>query len=274
MARKQYFRNSGQKGGFRNKNTQEPNEPQSQFTGEFAKEFEELEKEEIARRKAEGLEEPEEIHEELIDISDEIETAVSFWEKNQKAIIAAFAGLLLLVGLYFVWQFMYKEPKAKEAVNAIYKAEQQFAKDSFALALENPGAGYEGFLDIIENYSGTPTGNLAKYYAGVSYLNLGKYEEAIDYLEDYSPNDAMTPITKYSAIGDAKAELNDMEGAISAYKKAISNGDNSALTPLVMEKLSFLYKSQGNIEDALSLQKDIAKKYPKSQLGRKYNALN
>jgi hypothetical protein len=49
-------------------------------------------------------------------------------------------------------------------------AQQQFEKDSFQLALTNPGGGYSGFLDIIDSYSGTKTANLAKYYAGICYL--------------------------------------------------------------------------------------------------------
>ena len=86
----------------------------------------------------------------------------------------------MIVGGYLFYDLMVKTPNENAAKEAMYRAEEQFARDSFALALENPGAGFGGFLDIIDEYPGTSAANLAKYYSGISYLNLGRYEAAID----------------------------------------------------------------------------------------------
>ena len=233
---RQFIRQSGEKGGFRGKNEDTQNQTDEQYDGD----------------------------DELIDVVGELGSAQDFWKKNEKSIIGVLAGLLIIVGGFLAYKFMYVAPKSAEAVDAIHRAQYQFERDSFALALENPGGGYEGFLDIIDNYSGTPTGNLANYYAGISYLNLGKYEAAIEYLKDYDADDDVTAITKYGAMGDAKAELGENDAAIDLYKKAINQSENDFLTPYYLHKLALLYRAEGNNEEASKLFKRITKDFPDS----------
>jgi len=188
----------------------------------------------------------------------------SFYEQNQKVVSYIVIGLGALIALYFGYKYLYIGPREKDALNAMYKAEEQFAKDSFALALENPGGGFEGFISIIDNYSGTKAANLAKYYAGVSYLNLGKYEDAVTYLNDYSANDDVTKIMKAGALGDANAELGKMDEAEGYYKNAAAASENDMLTPYYLHKLAMLYFSQGKNDQAVAELEKIKADYPDS----------
>jgi tetratricopeptide (TPR) repeat protein len=190
-------------------------------------------------------------------------TSGNFFENNQKNLSYVVVAIGVLVALYFGYKYLYIGPKEKEAVNAMYKAEEQFAKDSFALALDNPGGGFEGFLGIIDSYSGTKASNLAKYYAGVCYLNIGKFQEAADYLEDYSAEDDVTSMTKAGALGDAYAELGDMDKAIKLYKEAAS-ADNAQLSPFYLYKIAIYNFNQGNKEEAKAGFEEIRSKYPES----------
>ncbi len=199
----------------------------------------------------------------LVDIVEVKEQAQDFFEKNQNLLIGGLAVLLLLIGGYLAYQYAYLEPREESGMEAMYKAEFQFKQDSFALALTNPGEGMEGFLDIIDNYSGTKVSNLASYYAGISYLNLGQYEAAIDYLNDYSAYDDITPITKYGALGDAYAETGDLDKALENYKKA-ANSNNDFLTPYYLNKLGVLNMKQGNNDAALKNYQKIEDDYPLS----------
>jgi len=208
----------------------------------------------------------------LVDIVEVKEQAQDFFEKNQYLILGVVTGLILLLGGYLGYKYAYQAPRETAGLEAMYKAESQFKRDSFALALENPGAGFEGFLDIIDNYSGTKAANLAKYYAGVSYLNLGKYDAAIEYLKDYSASDDITPISKNGAIGDAYAEQNDLGQAETYYKKA-AGYDNEFLTPYYLNKLGLLALSKSDNAAAKGYFQKIADKYPKSaeaQTAKKY----
>lgn len=201
----------------------------------------------------------------LVDIVEVKEQAQDFFERNQKSIIGLLAAVVILAGAYLAYKYAYAEPQNKAAMESIHRAQYQFSRDSFALALENPGQDAEGFLDIISNYGGTKVGNLANYYAGVSYLNLGSYQSAIDYLKDFSPSDDITPSMKFGAMGDAYSELGDMEAALSSYKKAASAGANKLTSPYYLFKLGMLEHKQGNKSAALSAFEEIKETYPSSE---------
>jgi len=219
------------------------------------------------RGKSQDQHDIEEGDETLVDIVEVKENAQDFFEKNQTLVLGLIAGLVILLGGYFGYKYGIQAPKEKAGLEAMYKAENQFKKDSFALALENPGAGFDGFLDIIDSYSGTKAANLSKYYAGISYLNLGKYDAAIEYLKDYNANDDVTPITKYGAIGDAYAQKNELGEAATYYKKAVSE-DNSFLTPYYLNKLGQLALANNNPAEAREFYKRIKENYPKSSEAR------
>lgn len=200
----------------------------------------------------------------VVEVKGSQASARNFFDENQKVITYLIMGIAILAALYFAYKYLYIGPREKEAVNAMYKAEEAFAKDSFALALENPGGGFDGFLGIIDNYSGTKAANLAQYYAGISYLNLGKYDDAISYLDDYSAKDDVTSTMKSGALGDAHAELGDKDKALSYYEDAVNSAENDLLTPYYIHKLALLYYSQGKSKEAIEKLELIKSKYPDS----------
>ncbi len=200
----------------------------------------------------------------LVDIIEESDYKGNFFEDYQNYLLIGVAALLLIVGGYFAYKFLLLAPKEKEAMAEMMQAEKQFEKDSFTLALDNPGEGYSGFLDIIEDYSGTKAANTAKYYAGISYLNLGIFDAAIEYLKDYDEDDLLTAIPKYGALGDAYSELEDMENAKKYYTKAVSQEANELLTPYYLKKLGMLLRSEGSQEEANKYFERIKNEFPKS----------
>lgn len=200
----------------------------------------------------------------LVDIVEVKESTQDYFEKNQNTILGGLLLLVLVVGGWFAYNNFYQAPRQQEAIEMMRQAEQMFEQDSFALALENPGNGGLGFLQIIDDYSGTATSNTANYYAGISWLNLGKYDAAISHLEDFSTSDYALSITKYGAIGDAYAEKGQMDDAISNYKKAVNQGDNELLTAFYLKKLGILYQSQGKMDEAKAAFQQIKDNYPNS----------
>lgn len=202
--------------------------------------------------------------EKLLDLVEVQHRTKDFWAHNQQKVSLIGGGLLLALAGFLAYIFMYQQPRQIRAVEQMMLAQQQFEKDSFRLALTNPGGGYSGFLDIIESYSGTKTANLAKYYAGLCYLHLGQYDAALDYIKDFKANDAITPITRLGTIGDAYSEKKDMDNAISYYKRAIGAGNNDLLTPYYIKKLAQLYLYQKDNANALSQFTALKKQYPLS----------
>ncbi len=204
----------------------------------------------------------------LIDLSQAKVSAERFWEKNQKILLIILGGLFLVVGGYFFYRFVIVEPKQKEAIEQMFQAQLQFERDSFDLALNNPGGGYAGFLEIIDKYGSTPAGNTAHYYAGICYLHLGGFEDAISHLETFSPKDDITEAMKLGAIGDAYSELNQLDKALAQYVKAAGAADNNLTTPYFLLKTGQLHEKQGNREEARSAYSRILSEYPDSEEGQ------
>ncbi len=209
----------------------------------------------------------------IVNVVESKATLQDKFEKNRGMVLGLIAGLFLLVGCFIIYKYVIKDPKEQQAKAAIYKAEQQFAQDSFALALENPGGGFEGLLDVISNYSGTKTANLAKLYAGVSYLNLGRYDEAISHLNSHSAGGSFSPIIKNGNLGDAYSEKGDFGQAISFYSKAASAGNDDLLTPYYLYKLGLLSKRNGDNGKALTSFNRIKTDFPDSEEATKIASL-
>ena len=209
----------------------------------------------------------------LVDLAEKTEQAKDFYGKNQNMILGVLFAFVLLFGGWYAYSNFYKKPLQMEAIQEMAQAERMFERDSFALALGNPGGGSLGFEEISKKYSGTAAGNLANYYAGVSWMQLGEYKAALAYLKKYNPDGSILPISYYGVLGDvyseiAYAEKTSMDDAISNYKKAIAQGSNEFLESYYMKKLGLMYEYQGNMAEAKAMFEDLKNKFPNTPEGR------
>jgi len=200
----------------------------------------------------------------LVDIVEVRDQAQSFVDKYRNTIIGVGGILLLLAGGYMIYKKMVAEPQEAEAFDQISQAIYQFERDSFALALQNPGAGFDGFEVIVDDFGGTDAGNISRYYAGISHLNLGNFDRAIEYLEDFKPAGSVSPIMKAGALGDAYADKQDYDKALSMYKKAAGVSENQFLNSYYLKKYGMLLMHQGQIDEAQKVFDRIVKEYPNS----------
>ena len=190
-----------------------------------------------------------------------------FIEKNQKMLIRIVLIIIVIIAAIFGYQKFYKIPRGEEALRQMFMAENYFAKDSFNLAL-NGDSQYKGFLDIAEDYSSTPSGNLAKYYAGLCYLYLGDYNNAITYLEKFSSSDLIFSDLVKANIGDAYMQLGDYKKAADYYNKAANGNTNILTTPMVLMKAGEAYEKANDFKSALKAYERIEKEYPQSMEAR------
>ncbi|PKQ64806.1 tetratricopeptide repeat protein [Labilibaculum filiforme] len=188
-------------------------------------------------------------------------------EKNQKKLSTiALVIIVLAVGI-FAYQKYYRAPLNERAQNQLFQAQRYFEKDSFNLAL-NGDENYPGFLDIVDEYSSTPAGNISKYYAGVSYLRMGKFEDAVDYLEKFSSDDFLLSALAKAAIGDAYMELGETKKAASSYMDASSFNTNDFTTPIYLQKAGLAYEILGDYNKALVAYETIEQDFAKSAEAR------
>ncbi|MFC2136634.1 tol-pal system YbgF family protein [Bacteroidota bacterium] len=200
-----------------------------------------------------------------------VESALSrseqFIEENQKVITIVVLSILGAVALFMGIKRYYINPLENEAQSQMFVAEQYFEADSFDLALYGDG-NYFGFVDIIDEYGITKSGNLAKYYTGISYLRLGEYEDAISYLKKFNAKDKIVGAIKYGSMGDAYMELGDISKAIKLYNQASEYNKNEFTSPIYLMKAGYAYESLGDYKSALKAYQIIKEEYPESSEGR------
>lgn len=187
--------------------------------------------------------------------------------------ILGFIGLVAISVLgYLGYKNFVVEPKAQEAVSELNQAQYYFElavnsvdSDSLYRRALNGGEGKYGFLDIIQNYEGTLAAKLATYSAGMAYLNLKEFDNAIAYLDDFNADDVLLSALAKGAIGDAYAQLGQIDAAFNYYVEASKTNDNMYSTPKYLYKAAMLGAENGKVSQAISFLDRIEKEFPKSE---------
>lgn len=186
-------------------------------------------------------------------------------ENNYKSLlvwVGAIVAVILLISLINSSQ----NSSNIEAQDEMFVSVNYFEKDSFNLALSGDGQ-YSGFLDIIDDYGNTKTGNLANYYAGACYLNLGDNDNAIKFLSKFDANDEIVSSVALGSLGDAYMNIGETDKAISSWKKAANNSENSFTSPLYLLRAAMALEDKGNYSQAIELYQKIKANYSKSDQG-------
>ncbi|MCQ4874725.1 MULTISPECIES: tetratricopeptide repeat protein [Odoribacteraceae] len=186
-----------------------------------------------------------------------------FIEKNQKLLIRGVLVIVIVVGAILGYYRFYKAPLEEEALKQMFVAENLFEKDSFNMALNGDGNA-PGFLEIIDRYGSTPSGNLANYYAGICYLHLGDNQNAIKYLEKFSSDDVIFSSMVKANLGDAYMQQGDFKKASSYYQKATTGTTNMVTTPMILMKAGLAFEKANDYKNALSMYERIEKEFPAS----------
>ncbi|MBK6996587.1 MAG: tetratricopeptide repeat protein [Saprospiraceae bacterium] len=192
-------------------------------------------------------------------------SSTPIWEKYPNLLVYLLAAIALVVAGWWLYKEMIVKPKQVEAVAAMWQAEQQFSRDSFQMALNDPGGGYDGFLALADKFSGTPAGNMAHYYAGICYLQSGDFDNAIAQMEDFSPKGDLLPAMKNGILGDCYSEKQDFGKALDYYEKAADAAENDMLAIYYLKKLGMLNENQGNTKAALKAYERIRRDHPNPQ---------
>lgn len=183
---------------------------------------------------------------------------------NRNKIITISVVILVVIAGVLAYHYLYNKPRVGKAEAAMFRAEQAFGVDSFALALNGNGADVVGFLDIIDKYGSTPSGNLAQAYAGISYYNLGEYDKAIDHLKKFKSKDTMANPSIYGLIGDCYVDMDKVAEGVKYFEEAAKRADNDLLSPIYLIKAGIAYEALGDVEKAKASYQTIIDKYTAS----------
>lgn len=193
--------------------------------------------------------------------------AKNFFQKNQKVIYGVLVGVLVVIAAAFAFYKFYATPRAERASEAMYATIQSvcmngmMANDSLTLATAlNGNEEIEGFVAIMDNYSGTDAANTAKYWAALCYLALDDKESALEQLLNFKKEEDYMWYNAQMLIGDLYDDENDVAEAAKYYKSAIK-GETASVAPIALWKLGLLAEREGNWAEALNCYQQIKDNY-------------
>ena len=192
------------------------------------------------------------------ELEQEVTKTEAFFEKNKKAIIYGVVFIIAIIAGYILCDTYYLKPRANEANTELAKSQQLFDEQQYDKALA-------GFQKVVDEYGSTDAANLAQLYIGICQANLGKWQEAVDALESFSgKDDQMISPAAEGALGNAYANLNQLDKAVEHLKKAAKMADNNTLSPVYLIQAGEILESQGKKSEALQLYQQVKEKYVNS----------
>ncbi|MFM2360479.1 MAG: hypothetical protein RLY16_2472 [Bacteroidota bacterium] len=210
---------------------------------------------------------------ENIEANETVEKVKDFWSKFSKPIIFIGLAVIVLGGGYLAYKNLYKLPNEEKAADLIFPAEKifdkmtqtGFNKDSINIVLNGDKGSITGMLTVISKYGGTDAGNRAHYIAGACYLHSKDFNNAIKHLKDFSTPATQVQTVAYLMLGDAHAELNKNEEALSYFQKAIGvNSKDEFMTAEALYKAALFAEATNKTKEATEWYQKIVNDFPKS----------
>ena len=202
-------------------------------------------------------------------VAEAVSKTEQFFQQNGKKVVLAVVAVVALAVAGYLYKSLVIDANAEKASELIIEAQNRFGVETpdFALALNGDENG-AGFLDVVEQYGSTASGNIAKHYAGICYLRLGNLENADKYLAMYKPviklGAEVVNAQNLGLRGDIAVENGDYEAAVALYKKAVAASANIYTAPLYLYKQIVVYAALGNKAEAQKCFDTIQAKYPVS----------
>ncbi|MCX6295704.1 MAG: tetratricopeptide repeat protein [Bacteroidetes bacterium] len=204
----------------------------------------------------------------ILDVEQAFSKTELYIEQNKKTIGLILGAIVVLVGGYLAYKYWYVAGEETKARAEMFVAEDYFGKDSVDYAMNGDKNGSVGFVQIVDDYGITPSGNLAEYYLGVCYLKKGQYEEAITHFGKFNGNDQILGPLATACIGDANMELGKTDEAITYYLKAAEQNNNQFNSPICLKKAGLAYEEKQNYVDAIKIYERIKNEYAETNEGR------
>lgn len=194
--------------------------------------------------------------------------AKDFWTRYGKAVLIGAGALVLAGGAWLGYKQFIQAPKEKKAAEAIWKTQSYFGQDSAKLTLTgdkvSPGA-----ENVISQYGGTASGNLARYYAGASALQLNDFAKAVNYLKDFETDSKPVQARAYKLLADAYAGTGNKDQAFKNYKNAARHfeEDRANAAEYLFMAAYYADKELNNKAEATELYKELVKDYKNTRWG-------
>ena len=180
--------------------------------------------------------------------------------------LAALAVLLLVVGIFYVWNKRSDATaqaalgKAIETSQAVVSASPAPAGSTvkvFKSEKERSQAAVNEFQAVAEKFGGS-VGEKAKYFAAVNRLDIDRAAATQELSDMAGKNDEVGKMAKF-ALAQVKADDGATDDAVGLYQQLAAMDNPIISKETINFDLAKLYEKQGKKSEAVNLYFDIAK---------------
>jgi tetratricopeptide (TPR) repeat protein len=192
----------------------------------------------------------------------------TFYEKHKKNISIGITALVVLVIASLVY-INNRTANNEQALADLGKVYTYYDNGQYQLAIDGvPERNIPGLKTIVDNYGGTPSGNLAKFYVANSYYHLGKHDDALKQFVDFSPAGQLLSVSKLSGIAGCYEAKGMYADAADYFEEAATKYANDISAPENMNNAARDYALAGKKDKAIELYKRLKTRFPTSSFGR------
>ncbi len=194
--------------------------------------------------------------------------ASEYIEENKKR-LSWLVGGLVVVSIGAVIYFNNRAANEEKAATALGQIIRYYDKGEYQTAIDGvPEKNVVGLKDVVENYGGTSSGDLARFYLANAYYYTGKIDEALTEFENFRGSYPPLRSSALAGIASCYEAKGNHKQAAEYFEKAASKSADAQLTPEYLHHAARDYALSGKKDHAIELLKRLKKDFPTSSYAR------
>jgi TolA-binding protein len=194
--------------------------------------------------------------------------ATTWYETNKKIVNGVLVGVVALA-IVIVAYMNNVNSNNQKANTELGKVMPYYDQGKFDVAIGgNLQENIRGLQSIVDDYSNTKAGELAKFYLANAYFSQNDLDKALKYFLDVSVKDEMITASAIAGAGACYEAKKDYDKAASAYEKAAFKSTKDVNAAENMFHAARNYLLAGKKEKAAELFRRVKKEFPTSIVAR------
>ncbi len=190
------------------------------------------------------------------------------FEEYQKQVFIAAGIIVVIVAGIYIYSIKAEESEAK-ATAELAKVLPAIEQKQYQQAIDGqPGTGVIGLKKLVEDYSGTESGEAAKLMLANAEFYLGNYDEALKYYESYSGEIREMRAAAIAGQAACYEEKGEYEKAGNLFEKAANVFKLNANNPSYLVSAGRNYLKVNNFDNARKVFETVKNEYENSNEAR------
>jgi len=187
-----------------------------------------------------------------------------FFYQYKRYVSWGITGLVILI-IAAVIYFNNRAANNEKATTALGEILHYYDRGDYQTAINGvPEKNVDGLKEIVDNYGGTHSGDLAKFFLANCYYSLGNYDDALKYFDDFGGSYSPLRASALAGAASCYEAKGDNRKAAEYFERAASKTSDTQLSPEYLHHAARNYTLSGKKERAIELLKKLKKEYPTS----------